>query len=94
MPTTLQDRIPWHHYSKEQVLVTLGCDQSGLSEQQVEQRRNKYGSNILRPPRKISWLQRFLLQFHNILIYVLIAAAVVTALLAHWVDTGVILSVV
>ena len=37
---------------------------------------------------------RFLLQFHNILIYVLLAAAAVTALLGHAVDTGVILGVV
>jgi magnesium-transporting ATPase (P-type) len=35
-----------------------------------------------------------LLQFHNLLIYVLLAAAGVTALLAHWVDTSVIVGVV
>jgi len=39
-------------------------------------------------------LKRFLLQFHNILIYVLLACAAVTAALAHWVDTGVIVAVV
>jgi magnesium-transporting ATPase (P-type) len=37
---------------------------------------------------------RLLYQFHNVLIYVLLIAAVVTAALAHWVDTGVILGVV
>jgi magnesium-transporting ATPase (P-type) len=37
---------------------------------------------------------RFLLQFHNVLIYVLLASAGVTALLAHWVDTSVIVGVV
>ena len=37
---------------------------------------------------------RLLLQFHHILIYVLIGSAVITALLRHWVDTGVILAVV
>jgi calcium-translocating P-type ATPase len=37
---------------------------------------------------------RFFLQFHNVLIYVLIGAAVVTGVLQHWVDTGVILAVV
>jgi magnesium-transporting ATPase (P-type) len=36
-------------------------------------------------------LLRFLLQFHNVLIYVLLAAAAITALLGHWVDSGVIL---
>jgi magnesium-transporting ATPase (P-type) len=37
---------------------------------------------------------RFLYQFHNVLIYVLLIAAMVTTALAHWVDTGVILGVV
>jgi calcium-translocating P-type ATPase len=37
---------------------------------------------------------RFLVQFHNVLIYVLLGAAVVTAALQHWIDTGVILAVV
>ncbi|WP_244743527.1 HAD-IC family P-type ATPase [Mesorhizobium sp. L-8-10] len=34
------------------------------------------------------------MQFHNVLIYVLLGATVVTATLQHWVDTGVILTVV
>ena len=37
---------------------------------------------------------RFLLQFHNILIYVLLGSAVITMLLDHMVDTLVILAVV
>ena len=37
---------------------------------------------------------RFAQQFHNILIYVLLGCAAVTALLGHWVDTAVILAVV
>ena len=39
-------------------------------------------------------LARFALQFHNVLIYVLIGSAGITAGLGHWVDTGVILGVV
>lgn len=34
---------------------------------------------------------RFLLQFHHILIYVLLCSAVITAVLNHWIDTLVIL---
>jgi magnesium-transporting ATPase (P-type) len=37
---------------------------------------------------------RFFYQFHNVLIYVLLVASGVTAMLGHWVDSGVILSVV
>lgn len=39
-------------------------------------------------------VRRFLMQFHNVLIHVLLGAVVVTATLQHWVDTGVILAVV
>ncbi len=45
-------------------------------------------------PKVAGPLRRFLAQFENLLIYVLIAAAAVTAALGHWVDTGVILAVV
>ena len=44
--------------------------------------------------RRAGRWSRFLRQFHNVLIYVLIGAAVVTGALQHWVDTGVILAVV
>ena len=37
---------------------------------------------------------RFLRRFHNVLIYVLIGAVVVTGALQHWVDTSVIVAVV
>ncbi|OGB20941.1 MAG: carbonate dehydratase [Burkholderiales bacterium RIFCSPLOWO2_02_FULL_57_36] len=54
----------------------------------------RYGANTLPSPPKRSAVLRFLMQFHNVLIYVLLGAAAVTALLGHWVDTGVIIGVV
>src|SRR5690606_32802645 len=52
------------------------------------------GPNRLPTAVKRSVFLRFLSHFHNILIYVLIGSAVITAFLDHWVDTGVILAVV
>lgn len=57
-------------------------------------RLETYGANRLPEAPKRSVLIRFLLHFHNILIYMLIGSAVITAFLNHWVDTGVILAVV
>ena len=85
----------WHHLSQDKILEhfetssTVGLDQSSLAE-----RQKKYGLNRLPEGKPRSALQRFLYQFHNVLIYVLILASIVTALLGHWVDTGVILGVV
>lgn len=66
----------------------------GLTEDEAKKRLEKYGKNKLPEKKKRSALIRFLLHFHNVLIYVLIAAAGVTALMAHWIDTFVILAVV
>ncbi|MEO1246085.1 MAG: cation-transporting P-type ATPase [Pseudomonadota bacterium] len=66
----------------------------GLSDSQASERLTRIGPNRLPPPKRRGAIQRFLAQFHDVLIYVLLAAAVMTALLEHWVDTQVILAVV
>ncbi len=85
---------PWQELSPAQVLTELGSDWSGLTEPEVVARTRQYGPNRLPDPPGRSHLRRFLGQFHHVLIYVLLAAAVMTALLAHWLDTSVILAVV
>jgi magnesium-transporting ATPase (P-type) len=52
------------------------------------------GPNRLSERRGRGPLARFLLQFHNVLIYILLVAAAVTAALGHWADSGVIVGVV
>ena len=51
-------------------------------------------SNLLPQAAPKNPLRRFAAQFHNVLIYVLLGAAVMTAMLGHWIDTGVIVAVV
>lgn len=85
---------PWHTLEAEQILQALDTTPEGLNEAEVTRRLALYGPNRLRPPKQRGPLLRFLLQFHNIIIYVLLASAAITAVLGHWVDTGVILGVV
>ncbi|QBQ55243.1 HAD-IC family P-type ATPase [Nitrosococcus wardiae] len=84
----------WHAHTVEAVLQRIDSERLGLTQSEVEQRLQQYGSNRITPSRRRGPVERFLAQFHDVLIYVLLAAAVVTALLGHWVDTGVILGVV
>ena len=85
----------WHHLMVDEVLDKLQTDkETGLSSEEAKKRLEHYGSNELPEQNKRGPLIRFLLQFHNMLIYVLLAAAVVTALMDHWIDTWVILAVV
>jgi len=85
---------PWHSYDTETVFQKVSSSVNGLSQQEAEHNLQKYGTNRLRPAKKKGPLARFLAQFHNVLIYVLLASGGVTALLGHWVDSGVILGVV
>ena len=84
----------WHSLSAQETLNSLDATPDGLSAAEAAKRLQQYGPNRLTPPHRRGPLMRFLLQFHNVLIYVLLAAAAVTALLAHWVDTAVIVGVV
>lgn len=84
----------WHQLDPEAVFESLTTSPDGLCEQEVERRLSQYGPNQLPDAEKRSALLRFFLQFHDVLIYVLIAAFAVTALLGHWVDASVILGVV
>jgi len=84
----------WHSLDQDHVLKRMEVDAAGLDEAEVQRRRNTYGPNRLPQPPKKRAIIRFLLHFHNILIYVLLGAAVITALLGHVVDTLVILAVV
>jgi magnesium-transporting ATPase (P-type) len=84
----------WHSLEQDRVLELLDVDTGGLDEAEAQRRLETYGPNRLPEPPRRAALVRFLLQFHNILIYVLLGAAVITALLHHLVDTLVILAVV
>jgi len=84
----------WHALPADEVLDGLSTSRQGLTEEEVSARLRRYGPNRLPPPPRRSPLMRFLLQFHNVLIYVLLGAAIITAFLADWIDAGVIMGVV
>lgn len=86
--------VAWHCTDAADALRRVESDRDGLSYTAAEKRLEQYGPNKLRARKGRSALVRFLSHFHNILIYILLAAAVVTALLDHWLDTWVILGVV
>jgi magnesium-transporting ATPase (P-type) len=66
----------------------------GISADEAASRLASHGHNRLPQPPKRSAVLRFLGQFHNILIYVLLGSALVTLSMQHYVDTAAILAVV
>jgi magnesium-transporting ATPase (P-type) len=92
----MTEKLPliWHSTHDESVLENLNSAIDGLNQHDATNRLEKHGYNRLPEARKRSALFSFLLHFHNILIYVLLGAALITAILGHWIDTGVIVAVV
>lgn len=85
----------WFQKSQEEVLKELQVDSSiGLSNDEVLQRKEKYGENKLQEKKKKTLLQLFFAQLQDALIYVLLAASVVTLFVGEYADTVIILAVV
>ncbi|MDP2178951.1 cation-transporting P-type ATPase [Methylicorpusculum sp.] len=92
---SLPESTAWHAKSAEAVLAELKTNpDQGLSDTEAQERFTRYGPNRLPEQKPRSALVRFISQFHNLLIYVLLATAAITAMLEHWTDTFVILGVV
>jgi len=83
----------WYQQSAAEVAEAVSTSESGLTFTEASSRLAKYGYNEIKFKKRSS-LVRFLLQFRNTLIYLLLASALVTAILQHWTDTAVILLVV
>ncbi|MDA0782901.1 MAG: cation-transporting P-type ATPase [Rickettsiales bacterium] len=92
--TTEKVQTIWHDLSTDSALKELRSSKNGLDRSESEKRLAEYGANRLPEAEKRSAFIRFVMHFHNILIYVLIGSAVITTLLDHWIDTAVILAVV
>ncbi|HKZ97439.1 MAG TPA: cation-transporting P-type ATPase [Hyphomicrobiaceae bacterium] len=85
---------PWHALTPEEALGLIGATAGGLSAREAGERLQRFGPNALPRARARGAVLRFLAQFDNLLIYVLLASATVTAFLGNAVDTAVILGVV
>lgn len=84
----------WHSLDTQEVIESLTTNTvKGLSEAEAQERLDKFGENVLPEKKKESKLFRFFKHFNDILIYILLIAAIVTAALGHWVDTVVIVIV-
>ena len=95
-PTTAtsNDSRAWHDATADEVLAAQDSSPSGLTEAIVRERLATFGPNRLPAQKRQGPLLRFLAQFHDALIYLLLAASAITAALGHGIDAGVILAVV
>ncbi len=94
-PASKSPAPAWHHLSGAEVLRLLEVDlPTGLAPDAAKSRQAKFGFNRITPrPGTPGWL-KFLQQFNQPLVYILLVAVGVTAFLGEWVDSSVIFCVV
>jgi Ca2+-transporting ATPase len=86
---------PWHAVPRGEVLKGFNTNADmGLQEKEIPERQAEHGLNVLTPKKGVPLWMRFLTQFQQPLVYILLIASVVTAFLHEWVDSSVIFMVV
>ena len=95
-PAAEEERSPpWHALPLTDVASLLGSDSSrGLSDDEAVRRRATHGPNALAEPEPIPWWRTFLAQFRELVIWILLAAAAIAAVMGDWADTAAIVAIV
>ncbi len=87
--------MDWHSLRNAEVLNIVDTTiEFGLKSEEVGKRKKQFGMNTLTQKKTTSPFVLFLMQFNQPLVYILVAATIVTALLKEFIDSGVIFGVV
>lgn len=85
------NEILWHNKSVKEIATILNSDANlGISEREVDSRREKYGENKIAKAKKFSLIKTFFSQFNSPLIYVLLIAVGITFAMGEYIDALVI----
>ena len=84
----------WYSISVEETLKETGSKQEGLDDAAVQQKLAEHGKNELKAKKKISPLVIFFRQFIDVMILVLIVAAIVSSFIGEFSDTIVIIVII
>lgn len=84
----------WHKLSVSEVFELLGSSAQGLTEVAAEEKLQEFGPNELKEGKKKSILMMLLGQFKDVMILILLAAAIISGIMGELTDTIVILVIV
>jgi P-type Ca2+ transporter type 2C len=84
----------FHSLTKQEILENLKTSEKGISKDEVSKRVEQYGYNEFKEKETKSTFQRFIEQFKDFLIIVLIVAAVISGALGEIADSVIILAIV
>ncbi|PIN78746.1 ATPase, partial [Candidatus Woesearchaeota archaeon CG10_big_fil_rev_8_21_14_0_10_33_12] len=86
--------MDYYNYSVNKTLDEFKTSEKGLSQQDAEQRLEKYGLNEIKEEKKISVFQMFFSQFKSSLIIILLAAIILTLIIGEYADSALITIIV
>jgi len=85
----------WHHLTGEEIVALLDSNlENGLDLFEIQHRQAHFGANVITPKKGKSSLLRFLMQFNNPLVYILLVSSLITAVLKDVVDAIIIFGAV
>jgi len=84
-------KTSWYQLSTQKALELIVSNQSGLSPAEASKRLIEFGPNELSAKAKPSIIVQFLKQFMSPLIYVLLIAVIISGVMQHYLDAGVIM---
>lgn len=84
----------YYNLQIEDVFTKLDSSENGITEQEAKQRLEKNGKNVLPEPKKKNLFQRFISQFKDILILILLISAIISLFIGEFVDSIIIFVVV
>ena len=89
------EQTAWHALTADEAVERLKTSATaGLDDAEATRRQTEYGLNVLPTARKRGPFMRFLQQFNNVLVYVLLAAGFIKLMMNLWLDASIILGVV
>ena len=86
--------VPWHTQSVESVMQKLETSKEGLSDQEAEERLSYFGANELRKKQKKSIGKMLLEQITDVMVLILVGAAILSMFLGEWAEAIVILTII
>lgn len=90
----MEKEVLWHCLNKKEILIKLKTEEKGITNYEAKVRLEKYGRNELKQKSKISPFLIFIQQFKSLFILILIAAAIFSFVIKHYIDFGVIMVIV
>lgn len=84
----------FYQQSAEAVMKRMKANPNGLTDQDVAKRREQFGYNRLQAKRRTTLFEKFIAQFKDLMIIILIIAAVIAGIAGEHIDAAIIIAVV